>query len=51
MASILIALVATVAVAVSVASWSILRGGSSDDSLERDEREISAGRRPGESRL
>ena len=34
-------------VAVAVASWFVLMSGSADDALERDEREISAGRQPG----
>ncbi len=50
MAWTLIVIAATVAVAVSVSSWSILRGGRDDEALERDEREISAGRQPGASR-
>ena len=36
-----------VAVAVAVASWFVLMSGSGGDALERDEREISAGRQPG----
>jgi hypothetical protein len=38
----------TVAVAIAVAGWAILNTGSKDDeALERDEANISAGRKPG----
>ena len=38
----------TVAVAIVVAGWAILNAGSKyDEALERDETNISAGRKPG----
>ena len=40
---ILMAVVAAVAVVVS--AWAVMRSGQTDEALERDEREISAGRR------
>lgn len=41
---------AVILVVVAVGSWIILMSGASDEELERDEREISAGRKPGASR-
>jgi hypothetical protein len=41
-------MIGAVAVAVAVASWVVLMtGAAADELLERDERDISAGRQPG----
>jgi hypothetical protein len=46
-----VVIVGTCAVAVAVAAWVVLMSGArSDDDLERDEREISAGPQPGPNR-